>query len=259
MDENFIEEFMNIGVDTFEDANAIFKLSSKYFLEIKKEEYKSEHSTLAEGLMNKMIAIGENFELNNVLLKELAQTSAGFAAVFSNPNQTLAQKLPHFNKAFSSSMKFYNAMLKEKPKYDIDFGPFKPSKSDKTNIVIKIMEAIDLINESDLINQKARDRIIDSLNKVISELNKPTTNWDLYFKRISHTILLLGAFTTIAKDTVGIAKIIETKEKLEEANSHLEKTSITVNYNDIKEVFIINEQVLLEQGKVLSLNKPEEN
>jgi hypothetical protein len=121
------------------------------------------------------------------------------------------------------------------------------------------MEAIELINGTELINKKTKDRLIDSLNNVITELNKPTTDWNFYFKKVTHTILLLGALTSIGSDAIGIASIIESKEKLEEANKHLEKTSVTLNYQDIKEVFVINDQTKLEQGKVLSLNKPKKN
>ena len=128
MNEDLIEEYLKIGADSFEDAEAIFRLLSKYFLKIKENDYDNEDSALVEGLLNKMVTIGESFELDESLIKEIESVSNNFVSIFGNPNHTPAQKLPHFNKAFSVSMKFYNAMVKLKPKPNLDFGPFKPDR-----------------------------------------------------------------------------------------------------------------------------------
>ena len=260
MNEDLIEEYLKIGADSFEDAEAIFRLLSKYFLKIKENDYDNEDSALVEGLLNKMVTIGESFELDESLIKEIESVSNNFVSIFGNPNHTPAQKLPHFNKAFSVSMKFYNAMVKLKPKPNLDFGPFKPTISDKQAITLKISQAIELINKSEILTDKAKKKLVDNLNKVISELHKPTPNWNTYFKSVGYSIMLLGSLGSIASGAVGVKLLQESKKKLEEANLEVQQSSLSISKQDVKEAFVINKQMTIVAKETLKIeNKPKKN
>ena len=246
MNEEFIEKFISIGVDKFEDAEAIFRLTSKYFSEIKEGKYASENSTLVEGLLNKMVSIAEYFDLDETLINELEQTSKSFVSVFGQSNIAVQSKLSPFNKAFSVSMKFYNAMVKIKPKANLDFGPFKLNISDKQAITLKISEAIDIISKSEILTDKAKKRLIDNLNAVLAELHKPTTNWNTYFKNVGYSIMLLGSLGSIAGGAVGVKQLQDSKKKLEEANQEVQQSSVSISKQDIKEVFVINDKMSID-------------
>lgn len=250
---DFIQEYMNIGVDTFEDADAIFKLSTKYFQIIKESEYDPENTTLSEGLIDKMITISNNFELEETLIKELEGASRSFISAISQSNVNKSSKTHTFNKMFSVSMKFHNAMVKIKPKNDYVFGPFQPDKSDKTLITLKISEAIEIIRDSEILTEKVKNKLTEMLNSVISELNKPKTNWNIYFKNIGYTIMFLGTLGSIANGAAGIQQIIKSQEKLKEANNEVQKTSVNVSRKDIKDVFIINENVKINTTETLKI------
>lgn len=252
MEEELIEKFISIGVDSFEDAESIFRLTTKYLSDIKEVDYNSEQSTLVEGLLNKMISISEYFDLDETLINEIEQTSKNFVSIFGQ-NTTVANKLPHFNKAFSVSMKFYNAMVKTKPKANLDFGPFKPNLSDKQVISLKITQAIEIITNSEMLTEKAKKRLIDSLNSVLSELHKPTTNWNVYFKNMGYSIMLLGSLGSIAGGAVGVKQLMDGKEKLEEANQEVQQSSISISKKDLKDVFVINEQMTIDAKESLRI------
>lgn len=252
-EEDFIEQYIAIGIDSFEDAEAIFKLSSKYLTEIKESGYDNESSTFVEGLLNKMISIAEHFELDESLIQEIEGVSKNFIAVFNQPNQNTQGKLPHFNKAYSVAMKFYNAMVKTKPKSNVNFGPFKPNLSDKDAITLKISEAIDIISKSDILTDKVKKKLTDSLNSVISELHKPTTNWNVYFKNVGYAVMLLGSLGSIVGGAAGYEQIMESKEKLEQANDEVQQSSISISKKDIKEAFIISENVKIDVKETLQI------
>lgn len=253
--DEIIQKFIDIGIDTFEDAEAIFRLSTKYFQEIKESEYNIENSTLAEGLINKMVAISENFELEGSIIPELNSASSSFISAMGQRNQTKEVKSQSFNKIFSVSMKFYNAMLKEKPKSNYTFGPFQPNKSDKTIITLKISEAIEIIRNSDILTEKVKNKLTEMLNSVISELNKTKTNWNTYFKNINYTIMFLGSLGSIAGGVAGTQQILDSQEKLKQANIEVEKSSINISKKDIKEVFVINDNIKIDTKETLKLEK----
>lgn len=251
LEQEFIEKYIAIGVDSFEDAESIFKLTSSYLLEIKGENFDSGKSTFVEGLLHKMISIAEHFELDETLITEIENVSKNFVNVFSQNNS--AAKIPHFNKAFSVSMKFYNAMVKLKPKANLDFGPFKPSVCDKEAITLKISQAISLINASPLLSEKAKKRLVENLSNVIAELHKRNPNWSNYYKNVGYSIMLLGSLGSIASGALGVNELLESKKILEEANSEVQHSSTSITRKDIKEAFVINENILIDAKESLKI------
>lgn len=175
-----------------------------------------------------MVSIAEYFELDENLITELEQVSKSFVSVFGQTNVNTQPKLAPFNKAFSVAMKFYNAIVKIKPKANLDFGPFKPNLSNKQAITLKISQAIELISNSEILTDKAKKKLIDTLNLVLAELHKPTTNWNTYFKNVGYSIMLLGSLGSIAGGAVGVKQLNDSKKKLEEANQEVQQS---LNFN----------------------------
>ncbi|MEG9329231.1 hypothetical protein V6B16_14925 [Salinimicrobium catena] len=254
MNEELLQEFLSIGNNTQEDAESIFRLTTHYLNELKAEEYDPEHATLLEGLVNKMVTICSNlsFDENNLsadLEKNVQTLMAQIGAANKNKNAIIL----YYNKVFSDTMKFYNLILKHKPKETINIGPFKPNNSDKTKIAFKITEAIELINNSTILKDKIKKKLTSRLTQVITELNNPKTNWNTYFNSVSQTIVLLGALGSIASGSEAAKSLLDSKSKLEEANEEVQKSSITISERDLKEVFVFDETKELNTSHILQL------
>ena len=257
IDMEIIQEFAKIGIDKFEDAAAIFKLSLKYFQEIKENKYSSENVDMAEGLLDKMISIANYFEIDGSIINELEAASKNFSAQIVSKNEQA--KMLWFNKVIAASMKFYNAMQNYEPEDDLSYGTFQPIKSDKIAISIKISEAIKLINDSEILTKGVKDKLTNSLNNVISELNKPSTNWNTYFSKISYVIIFLGSLGSIAGGVAGVENLLSSRKKLEEANLEVQKTSTSISNTDIKEVFVIKNDIRIESSNLLKLEEKKDN
>lgn len=255
MEEDLIEEFINIGSDSYEDAEALFRLTTKYLKNIKDDSYDIESMTFVEGLLDKMATIADNFELDDQLITALEKTAQAFTQVASTPNQKHEPIVQHFNKIYAVSMKFHNSMVKIRPKKDSNLGPFQPSKADKVTITSKITEAIQLINDSEILTDKVKKKLTDRLNKVLSELHKSNSNWNTYFQQVGYCIVFLGTISTIASGATDITQLIESRNKLEEANTSIEKSSVNISREDIKEVFIIDDTVKIDTTKTLQLKE----
>ena len=245
MIEDILEQYKAIGSQNISDAEAIFELTSEYLGEIKTQGYKHEFATFVEGLIDKIVVIAENLELDENLIEHISNTEAEFISVINNPNTTVVARTSSFNKLFSAVMKFHNQASRLKSKDSGQIGPFQPNNSDKLGISQRISQAIDMIERSEFLTAKVKGDLIDKLSKVIAELHNPKTNWSVYYQNISNAIVLIGALTSIAVDSIAISELFETKQKLEQANETLQRTSLTYSVKDIKEVFIINETPLI--------------
>ena len=255
MNEQILSEFISIGTETQQDAELIFLMTSKYLDDLKKENYNPIFATLLEGFINKMIVIGDNLGFGENLNAQMEADIVNFLSVISANPITEVNAITYYNKLYSSTMKFYNYASKLKPKETVDIGPFKPNNSDKSKITLTISEAIELINNSKILTDKIKKNLIEKLTDVISELNNPKTNWNVYYRQIGNVINLLGAIGTIAGASVEVYNITQSKEKLEEANKILQVTSITLSDKDLKEVFIVNENPKLNISKILQIEE----
>jgi hypothetical protein len=255
MNGELLKEFISIGTDTQEDAEAIFLITTNYLDELKTEKYNAEFATLTEGLVSKMIVISQNFSFDDSFITAMENNLINFINVISAPNKNMPNIILYFNKVYSDTMKFYNYVLKLKPKTSINIGPFKPENSDRTKITLKISEAIDLIRNTSILKDSAKNNLVEKLTQVITELNNPKTDWNIYFRNIGNSIMLLSAFASLISGTESAKNLLESKSKLEEANNDVEKTSITLSQKDLSEVFIFDEKKYLNGGTTILLEE----
>lgn len=255
MNEEILKEFRKIGTESQEDAEAIFIITTKYLDELKTEKYNAEFGTLTEGLINKMIVISQNFGFDDSFIVSMENDLTNFIITINDYNKDTTKIVQFYNKVYSNTMKFYNFVLKLKPKNNINFGPFKPDNSDRTKITLKISEAIELIRNSTVLKDSAKNNLVDKLSQVITELNNPKTNWNIYYRNISNSIMMLSAFASLISGTESAKNLLESKQKLEEANEDVERTSITISQKDLTEVFIFDEKKYLSGGSIILLEE----
>ena len=256
MNEEILKEFISIGTESVEDAQAIFLMTTKYLDELKTEKYNPEFATLTEGLMSKIIVISQNFGFENDIIAQMESDLANFISIISTQrNNNPEAVVQYYNKIYSDTMKFYSLVLKTEPKNSMTIGPFKPDNSDRVKISINISEAIELIRNSPILKDKVKNNLIDKLNQVITELNNPKTNWNIYFKNIGGSIMMLSAFASLISGTESAKNLLESKQKLEEANNEIEKTSITLSQKDLNEVFIFDEKKYLNTSNIIQLEE----
>jgi hypothetical protein len=140
---------------------------------------------------------------------------------------------------------------------------YNPDNSNKSKAKDFINEAITLIEKDKSLTEKTKRKIIDNLNKVLIEIDNKTSNWDIVMGRLHQLIFILGALGSLAGGITGIVALQEAKEKLKKASETIEKTSISVNYNNIQQIFNISESDFMietHEAKLLPLlpQKPEE-
>ena len=87
---------------------------------------------------------------------------------------------------------------------------------------------VSIRHNSEILTDKAKKKLIDTLNLVLAELHKPTTNWNTYFKNVGYSIMLLGSLGSIAGGAVGVKQLNDSKKKLEEANQEVQQS---LNFN----------------------------
>jgi hypothetical protein len=253
MEDKLLEEFILIGTETIEDGEAIFQLTTAYLSELKTQKFNAENASMLEGLINKMVVISENlnFEQNFVNIIE-----ADLENFVNSVNSTgKANGMLFYNKLYSDTMKFHNLLTKTKPKKQTGIGPFQPDKSDKPRISFLISEVISLIQNSDYLTDKVKTNLTEKLSQVLVELNSEKTNWGIYFKQMGNAIMIISALAAIPSGIESVANLISVKEKLEEANETVAKTSINLSQHDLKEVFVINQTPQLEGRIVFQLEE----
>lgn len=256
MNGEILKQFIGIGTESQEDAEAIFLITTSYLDELKNEKYNPEFATLTEGLISKMIVISQNLSFDEGFITSMENELANFISVICTPNKNLQNIILSYNKVYSNTMKFYNYVLKLKPKTSLNIGPFKPENSDRTKITLKISDAIELIKNTSILKDSAKSNLIEKLNQVITELNNPKTDWNIYFRNIGNSIMLLSAFASLISGTESAKNLLESKSKLEEANNDVEKSSITLSQKDLSEVFIFDEKKYLNTtGTIISLEE----
>jgi hypothetical protein len=141
-----------------------------------------------------------------------------------------------FRELYAASLSLVNDAIQKEYIYDkIELGSFyDPTKSNKTEIVELIKEAIVLIHDDVSVTDMSKKALINHLDKAIRDLNSERTNWTRFFGKIKETSVVLAALASLA----GNANLLyDAIEKLEKAAIVIRKTSINISYNVLNEVF----------------------
>ena len=139
-------------------------------------------------------------------------------------------------------------------------GFFNPDRSNKQRAKELICAAIECIASDDSLSDKAKQSIVDNLEKVISEFNKGEADWTEIFGKLKETIFVLGAVGSLIGGVVALSPLLQAKQQLEEATKVIEETSIDFNYktlrnllNQDKSFTVTSETFMIEAPKS---NKP---
>lgn len=104
---------------------------------------------------------------------------------------------------------------------------YLPDLADKQRASVLIEDAVNLIDQDNTLNRRAKDRILAHLRRAIGEMHKPRTDWSVYFGHVKEAIIVLGAIGSIVG---GQCVLLAAKDKIEEATQVIEHTSINQNY-----------------------------
>lgn len=111
---------------------------------------------------------------------------------------------------------------------------YEPKNTNKEKVIELIKEAIELIDSDDSLNESTKKQIKDYLQNVLKNLDREFVNWTEILGKIKETILVLGALGSFIG---GVTPLMKAKEKLEETDTIIQKTSINYNYKTINNTF----------------------
>jgi hypothetical protein len=133
----------------------------------------------------------------------------------------------------------------------LDFdGTLNYNVSNKRKAISIIQDAIDLINSDVSLSEKSKKKIITYLSDSIQELNNPKTNWKNFLIKSTEVILVLGALSEIIGGVESGNNLINAKNKIEEANREIVKTSITLNYMNLNQTFNFSKELEIQNNQL---------
>ena len=104
---------------------------------------------------------------------------------------------------------------------------YNPDISNKEVTIDLLREAIQLIQQDESLNEKAKRKIINKIIEIIKSLENPDTKWTVVLGSIKESIIILGALGSLAGGCVGLA---QASEKLKDAEEVVCSSSINNNF-----------------------------
>ncbi|PZW37967.1 hypothetical protein LX95_02760 [Mesonia algae] len=137
-------------------------------------------------------------------------------------------------------------------------GFYEPKNSNKQQIKELIEESIDLIKSDEILTEKSKNQLIKYLSKVLNNLDSKNTDWTNLIGKIKEVVIVLGALGSFAG---GVSSLIKAKEKLEETNEIIEKTSVNFNFKTINETYNLKSKLQIENinNSILQLKENNTN
>lgn len=161
-----------------------------------------------------------------------------------------------FHSLYAAAMSLINDAIQKEYLYDyLELGDFySPSKSNKTEIIELITEAIELINEDKAITEMSKKTLCNHLDKALRDLNSERTNWTRFFGKLKEVSVLLAALGSMAGNANSLYDAIT---KLEKASIVIRKTSINISYNILNEVFNVQnmQNISLLKNTILKIEE----
>lgn len=104
---------------------------------------------------------------------------------------------------------------------------YNPDISNKEVTIDLLREAIQLIQQDESLNEKAKQKIISKIIEIINNLENPNTKWTVVLGSIKESIIILGALGSLAGGCVGLA---QAADKLKDAEEIVCSSSINNNF-----------------------------
>ena len=168
-----------------------------------------------------------------------------------------------FEQLYSDSLDLINIVIENRGyrKNNLSINNFyEPENTNKEKIKELINEAIELITEDNSLTDSTKKQIIDYLESALKNLNREYVNWTDILGKIKETIIVLGALGSFIG---GVTPLKKAKEKLEESDNVIQKTSINYNYKTINNTFQIKNIEQFKQiensSSILLIEEPKES
>jgi hypothetical protein len=214
-----------------------------YFETYKREDYQDLLNDLGRELQEL-----KNIERKSFLFKLLP--------FFNNRKRQMYRIQDTFREVYTATMSLVNDSIQKEYIYDkLELGDFyDPTKSNKTEIVDFIKDAIELISEDASITETSKKALVNHLDKAIRDLNSERTNWTRFFGKIKEVSVVLAALASLAG---GANSLYDAINKLEKAAIVVRKTSINISYNVLNEVFNVQnmQNIGLLKNTILKLDE----
>ena len=169
----------------------------------------------------------------------------------------------NFIKLHSEVVKAYNNIVKNLS-LGKDFSEFQllynPQISDKAKASKLITEAIELINNDNMLNNRQKKQITDALIKALNTLYNDTPDWTAFFGTIQQSIIILGALGSLVGGMASVAALKQASEKVAEANKIVIETSVQegmMSLNRSLVNLVKRKEISLEEAEAHSLNPAE--
>ncbi|MBY0067835.1 hypothetical protein [Empedobacter falsenii] len=249
-----INEFLNQDI---EDFDSISNYYVNYLKELSDNDYSFINYINLNGFSNKFmksvernryLTTEEKLEysekvdnlLKNINLYHKSKKITNLFSIIIPFENKLFTVNKSFEQLYTSSLNFINIVIEYKGYKNNNLSIndfFEPKNTNKDKIKELINDAIELIREDDSLTQSTKEQLIDYLENVLKNLEKENVNWTEILGKIKETIIVLGALGSFIG---GISPLMKAKEKLEETDKVIQKTSINYNYKTINNTFQIN-------------------
>lgn len=230
--------------------------SHKYLLSVRRNHYLTEE---------KRSEFNEKIDrlLRDIQFYSKSKKISSFLKIFLPVEPKLFTVNRSFELVYADAIDLMNNVIESRqylnPNLSInDF--YEPKNTNKEKVIELIKDAIELIDSDDSLTESTKKQINDYLKSVLKNIDREFVNWSEILGKIKETILVLGALGSFIG---GITPLIKAKEKLEETDTIIQKTSINYNYKTINNTFQIKNieqfKQIENQSTIFLIEEPKEN
>ncbi len=225
-------EFLELDPSEGSNAQAIAAYCINMLDEIQQREFDSLYIHKLPGVLDKFkdMAVSLHprdyqhiFDIADKLMDTWAENADNAPSVRRSANRL------NFIKLHSAVVKAYNSIVKNLC-VGKDFSEFQllynPQISDKAKAAKLITEAIEIINNDNVLNKRQKKQITDALTKALTTLYNDSPDWTAFFGTVQQSIIILGALGSLVGGVASVAALKQASEKVAEANKIVIETSV---------------------------------
>ena len=261
MELNSLNDFLVLDERKFDDFQSAFEYIKKYIADYQQNDFNPEKISDLEGLIDKFLQFGTPIKNEISGLSSQLLGSATKFLDYVHKYKTSGSSEMTFQKRYQD---FYSNFLTAYNKISFFLRFNNPDNEylnfdglisydicNKRTAKSLIEDAIELIKEDLNISQKSKDNILNYLTDAINELTNPKSNWNKIWSRMTEVIIVLGTLGAIISGVDAGHNLLAAKNKLEKAKDTIVKTSININYFNIEQTFVINQNIAIEDNKII--------
>jgi hypothetical protein len=262
-----IKEFLELDESDFSRFSDAYDYTIELLDRFNKSDFKFDMCSQVDNVVSKLLQFGsENKDLSEDIssIKKKLQSLIEKAWEYHRGTLSTKQLDFYFHHLITPVTSFYTKMNKtirsQVKDEHLDFnGMFIYDNSNKRLVIDLLTDVIDLIDTDPIISTKSKNKLKKHLNDCITELVNPKSNWSFFFSRIAETTIILGSLGSIAGGIAATSNLFEAQEKVEEAAKTVVNTSVNINYNNVQDIFNIDENIRIENNKVIMLSDTTHN